>query len=166
MEALREVVSRAAVAISADYRGLNVKEMTALRRRLRAAGAEVHVVKNTLLRIAAERAGRPDLASIAQGPTAIAFGFDDPVAVAKALTEHIRTQRLTVSVTAGYVDGQVIGPAQVSELATLPNRDTLLAQLMGTLNGPLASFAALIGAPLQQLYGLVDARATQLEGAA
>src|SRR6186713_1258273 len=95
LKEVQDDMSRASIAISADYRGLTVAQITDLRRALRPAGAEVKVVKNTLAVMAAKAAGRENMAEIVQGPTALAFGFDDPIAPVKALTEHLRARRLT-----------------------------------------------------------------------
>lgn len=163
---LEDRVGRATVAISTGYRGLKVSEMTTLRRRLREAGVEVHVVKNTLLRIASERAGKPDLTSIVSGPTALVFGFADPAAAAKAVTEYVRTSRSALTIQGAWLEGQTFSAAQVGDLASLPSRETLIAQFAGTMQSPLATFAGLLTGVLREFAGLVDARAQQMEGAA
>ena len=166
IDELEDRVSRASVAISAGYRGLKVAEMTTLRRRMRDAGTEVHVVKNTLLRIAAERAGKPELFQIATGPTAIIFGFDDPTAAAKAVTDYVRTARNALTIQGVYMDGQVFAGDQVGEIASLPSRDTLIAQFVGGMQSPIATFAGLLTSVVREFAGLVDARVQQLEGTA
>ena len=90
---IQDRMSRASIAISADYRGLTVAQITELRRALRPTGAEVKVVKNTLASMAAKAAGRENMAEILQGPTALAIGYDDPIAPVKAFTEHLRARR-------------------------------------------------------------------------
>src|SRR5262249_22319719 len=166
VEELQDLVSRSVVAISTSYRGLSVAEMTALRRRMREAGVDVRVVKNTLLRLAAERAGKPAIVELAQGPTAMIFGYEDVAAPAKAVTEYIRASRSALTITAAYLDGEVMGAAQVSELASLPNRETLLAQFVGGMQSPIQTFAGLLQGVVREFAGLIDARAQQLEGAA
>ncbi len=164
VEQLRDRVQRATIAISADYRGLSVAQMQALRRKLREAGVELRVVKNTLLRRAAEDAGRPDLLHIVEGPTALAFGFgDDLVAPARVLTEHIRQSRIAMTVRGGLAEGRVLSAADVSDLATSPSREELLARIAGGLQSPLVNLMGLLSATLREFAGLVDARATQLE---
>jgi len=166
VEELRDLLSRATISISTNYRGLSVAEMTALRRRMRDAGVDVRVVKNTLFRLAAERAGEPKVAEIAQGPSAIVFGFGDVAAPARSVQEYIRTARNALTVTAAYIDGQLLGPAALGDIANLPSKEQLLTDFMGGLRSPIASFAGLMSGTIQKFAGLVDARIQQLEGAA
>lgn len=161
---LQDMVDRSVVAISTNYRGLSVSEMTTLRRRMREAGVEVRVVKNNLLRIAAERAGKADLINIVEGPTAIVFGYDDIAAPAKAVTEYVRTSRSTLTITGAFLDGQVMKPAEVADLASLPSRESLIAQFVGGMQSPIATFSGLITSVVREFAGLIDARAQQLEG--
>ncbi|MCS7294468.1 MAG: 50S ribosomal protein L10, partial [Dehalococcoidia bacterium] len=98
---IRDQMTRAEVAIAADYRGLTVAQLTKLRRALRPASAELHVMKNTLAAIAADQAGRPEFKQLLQGPTAIVFGFGDPVAPVKALLDALRAERLQVPILGG-----------------------------------------------------------------
>ena len=163
---LQEMVGRSVVAISTSYRGLSVAEMTALRRRMREAGVDVRVVKNTLLRLAAERAGKPELIKIIDGPTAVIFGYDDIAAPARAVTEYVRTARTALTITGAFLDGEVMAPAAVTELANLPNRETLIAQFVGGMQSPIATFSGLISSVVREFAGLIDARAQQLEGSA
>lgn len=165
IDELQDMIGRSLVAISASYRGLSVAEMTALRRRLRETGVDVRVVKNTLVRIAAERAGKPDLVKIVEGPTAIIFGYDDIGGPAKAITEYVRTARNSLTITGAYLDGSVLAAAEVGDLASMPNRETMIAMFAGGLQSPIQTFAGLITATVRDFAGLVDARATQLEAA-
>jgi large subunit ribosomal protein L10 len=163
---LREItdtMGRATVAVSADYRGLTVAQITELRRALRPSNCEVKVVKNTLASMAADSAGRPEMKEILTGPTAIAFGFDDPVAPIKALTEHLRARRLNVTINGGWMDGQVFDRAGVESIATLPPKGEIVADIAGKLQSPLYNFAGLITSTIRNFAGLVDSRANQLE---
>jgi large subunit ribosomal protein L10 len=164
VEELRDMISRAVVSISTEYRGLSVAEMIALRRRMREAGVEVRVVKNTLFKLAAEQAGQPQVAEIANGPTAVVFGYGDISSPAKALQEYMRTARNALTVQAAYVEGRVMPASALADLANLPSRDQLIAGFMGGLRGPIATFAGLMSATIQQFAGLIDSRANQLEG--
>lgn len=165
VEELREKVSRATISISTAYAGLSVADMTALRRRMRDAGVEVRVVKNTLLRRAAEAAGQPRMADIAMGPTAIVFGYGDVAAAAKAVQDYIRTSRSTLSVQAAYLDGQVIGGAALGDIANLPSREQLLVNFLGGIRSPIATFAGLMSGTIQKFASLVDARIQQMDAA-
>lgn len=161
---LEDMVNRAVVAISTSYRGLSVSEMTTMRRRMREVGVDVRVVKNTLLRIASQRAGKPDLFQIVDGPTAMIFGYDDIAKPAKAVTEYIRTARNAMTITGAYLDGQVMKAAAVADLASLPSREALLAGFVGGLQTPIATFAGLLSGVVREFAGLINARAEQLEG--
>ena len=163
---LQEMVGRSVVAISTSYRGLSVAEMTALRRRMREAGVDLRVVKNTLLRIAAERAGKPDLVRIVEGPTAVIFGYDDVAVPAKSVTEYMRTARNALTITGAFLDGEVMAPAAVADLASLPSRESLIAQFVGGMQSPIATFSGLISSVVREFAGLIDARAQQLEESA
>ena len=163
---LEDRVGRATVTISTSYRGLKVTEMTTLRRRMREAGVEVQVVKNTLLRIASERAGKPEVTNIVSGPTALIFGFGDPAAAAKAVTDYVRTARNALAIQGAYLDGQTFAADQVTDLASLPSRETLIAQFVGGMQSPIATFAGLLTSVVREFAGLIDARAQQMEEAA
>ncbi|MPZ49217.1 MAG: 50S ribosomal protein L10 [Dehalococcoidia bacterium] len=163
---LSEVLSRSSVVIGAEYRGLRVAETTALRRQLRDAGIEMHVIKNTLFRRAAEAAGKPDLVALASGPTALVIGFGDPIAPIKTIVEYQRGARNTFAARNAYIEGQIVPASGLSDLATLPPREVMIAQFAGALASPITTFVYLLDATLQEFSGLIDARAGQLEGAA
>lgn len=160
---VKDRMARASIAISADYRGLTVAQLTELRRVLRPANVEVKVVKNTLAAMAAEQAGRPEMSKLLDGPTAIAFGFGDPIAPVKLLTEHLRAKRLAVTIHGGWLEGQVLNRAGVESLATLPSREQLIADVVGKLQSPLYNLAGLLQASMRNFAGLIEARANQLE---
>ena len=163
---LAEMLNRSSVVIGADYRGLKVSEATALRRQLRDAGLEMHVIKNTLFRRAAEAAGKQDMIDLAQGPTALVVGYGDPIAPIKTLVEYQRTARNTFAARVAYFDGELVPGARLSELATLPPRETMIAEFAGALQSPIASLVGLLSATLQEFSGLLSAREEQLAGAA
>ena len=163
---LTELLQRSSVVIGAEYRGLRVAETTALRRQLRDAGIEMHVIKNTLFRLAAEAAGKPDMVALAEGSTALVIGFDDPIAPVKTIVEYQRTARNTFAARSAYVEGQVIPASRLSDLASLPSKEVLISQVVGALQSPISTFVYLLDATMQEFVGLLDARAGQLEGAA
>ncbi|HEX6031710.1 MAG TPA: 50S ribosomal protein L10 [Tepidiformaceae bacterium] len=160
---IKDRMERASIAISADYRGLSVAQITELRRALRPADVEVKVVKNTLASMAAEQAGRPEMAQLLQGPTALAIGFGDPIAPVKALTEHLRAKRLQITIHGGWLEGKVLSQREVESLATMPSREQLIADVVGKLQSPLYNLAGLLQASMRNFAGLVEARANQLE---
>ncbi len=150
--------------IVADYRGLTMKEIDALRGELLKHGARFGVVKNTLTRIAAEAAGADALLALLEGPTAIAFleSEGDPVAVAKALNDAARTTRI-LTIRGGVLEGRAISDEDVRNLATLPPLDVLRGQVLGAVTAPLMTIFGLFAAPLRNLVGIIDARIEQLE---
>jgi large subunit ribosomal protein L10 len=160
---IKDRMARASIAISADYRGLSVAQITELRRALRPADVEVKVVKNTLAIMAAEEAGRPEMKDLLQGPTALALGFGDPVAPVKALTEHLRARRLQITIHGGWLEGRILNRAEVESIATLPSKEQLIADVVGKLQSPLYNLAGLLQASMRNFAGLVEARANQLE---
>lgn len=162
---LAELLARSPVVIATHYRGLTVGQMVGLRGRLRPLGVEYHVVKNSLARLAGEEAGRPELASLLSGPTAIAFGAGDPVALAKALQDYVRTSRTPLTLGGALLDGKRLTAGEVATLATLPPREVLLSQLLGGLQGPLYGLVYVLNASLRNLMGVLQARMRQLEGA-
>lgn len=163
IQELEDMVRRSLVAVSTGYRGLSVSEMNTLRRRMREANVDVRVVKNTLLRIAAERAGKPALTDIIDGPTAVMFGYDDIGGPVKAITDYVRTARNTLTIQAAYLDGEVIPANRVADLATMPSRPEMIAQFAGSMQQPITTFAGLITGVVREFAGLVDARARQME---
>jgi len=163
---LKELVARASIVIGAEYRGLTVKEVTALRRTLRDAGVEVRVVKNRLFQLAATQAGVPAAGDVAEGPTMIVFGYGDIVAPSKAIADYARTARNAFAPKKVYIEGSVVAGSIVTELASLPTREQLIGQLAGALISPLQTFVNQINDSMQSFARLVDARAKQLEEAA
>lgn len=163
VESLKNCIERATIAMAAEYRGLSMTEMATLRRTARDADVEVRVVKNRLFLRAAEAAGKPELAQLVDGPTAILFGYDDIALASKAVTEYQRTARNTFVVRIGVMDGQVLSLAQLQDLANLPTRPALLAQLAGLLQAPVTRLAGLLNGSMQNLAGLLDSRARQLD---
>ena len=150
--------------IVADYRGLTMPEIDGLRGELLKHGARFSVVKNTLTRRAAEAAGADAVLTMLEGPTAIAFleSEGDPVAVAKALSDAVRTTKILV-IRGGVLDGKTITADDVDNLAKLPPLDQLRGQVLGAITSPLTTIIGLFSAPLQNLIGLIDARIEQLQ---
>ena len=154
VELLAEKLKRAKVAVLTDYRGLKVHQIQDLRGKLRGGDVEYRVVKNTLARRASEAAGYPTLQDAIKGPVAIAFGYDDLGVPSRLISEFVRATRLKVEVVGGLVEGRVFSSDQIKQLADLPSRETLIAQLLGIMQ-----------TPLQQLMGVLNAYKTKLEAA-
>jgi large subunit ribosomal protein L10 len=164
IDELTEKLRNSDTMIVADYRGLTMPQIDALRGKLLESGARFSVVKNTLTRRAAEAAGADALLALLEGPSAIAFveTDGDAVAVAKALADSARDTKI-LEIRGGVMQGRVISGSDVEELAKLPPLDVLRGQVIGAILAPLNAIAGLVNAPLQNLYGLIDARIEQLQ---
>ena len=147
---LKEEFSAAKTTIVADYRGLTVSDIQAVRRALRGEGITYRVVKNRLAKIAADEVGNTELTQMLEGPTALAMGAGDEVALARTFLEAIRPFK-TVDVRGAVLNGKRVDSASVTRLSTLPPREVMLAQLAGGMASPLASMASLLAAPLRNL---------------
>ena len=161
---LTEKLRTAETLFVADYRGLTMPQIDSLRGKLIENGARLSVVKNTLTRRAAQAAGADALLALLEGPSAIAFieADGDMVAVAKALADSARETKV-LEIRGGVMQGREISASDVEELAKLPPLDVLRGQVLGAIIAPLSAIAALVNAPLQNLYGLIDARIEQLQ---
>lgn len=164
--ALATRLKRTTTLYVTDFTGLDVAKMTQLRRRLRQAGTDFVVVKNTLARRALGDAQVPGLEDHLAGPTGLVLAGADPVAAAKVLADFAREFEKP-AIKVGLVDGKAVTPAQVKRLASLPPRLELLGQLGGTLQAPMASFAGALNGVLMNVVGALEAlRAKRAEGAA
>lgn len=137
-----EALNAAATGVLMDYRGLTVEEDTKLRNDLRAAGVKYFVVKNTLLRLAANQVGLEELDSLLHGPTALALS-EDPVAPAKILFNFAKDNE-KVEIKSGFMDGKVLSMDELTRLAKTPSKETLIAKIMGSLNAPISNLARLL----------------------
>ncbi len=162
---IAEMLSRSSVVISADYRGVNVASVTQLRRQLKEAGLEMRVVKNTLFLRAVDAVGKPELAELAEGPTALVIGFDDPLAPVKTVVEYQRTARNSFAARRAYFEGQIIPAGQLTALASLPPKEVMIAQFAGALQSPITNFVSLLQVTVQEFSGLIDSRAGQMDSA-
>lgn len=146
--------------ILADYRGLTVKDMKALRTALRDSGAVATVYKNSLAQIAIRELELPNMDEFLAGPTVFVFTPEDPVAVAKALTGFAKEHKV-FSFKGGFIDGQVISADSVKAIAALPSREELIAKLMGSMLNPVRGFMAMCNAPAGALARAMQAVADQ-----
>lgn len=166
VEELTDKLTRSTGSFMLDYRGLSVSELTDLRRKLDDTNVELLVVKNTLLRIAADRAEK-DFGDMLSGPSAIAILFGDPVAPAKVFSDYLKDHR-EVALKGGVLKGRYMTPAQIEAVSKIPPKEVLLAQmlagfqspisgLVGTFNGMLSSFVFTLQAVADQKGGGGDA---------
>lgn len=155
-------ISRSTIAIATDFSGLNVNQLTELRRRLREKGVEYRVVKNRIAAIAAEQAGVSPFKDILEGTTGVAFGYDDVAVVAKALDDFVKQTRAELKIRNGVMDGQPLTVAQVSALAALPPKDQLVARLLGQMNAPITGLVMVLNGSIRGLAMVLQRRAEQL----
>jgi len=162
---IEERLQRAVITIGLDYRGLTVPQMRDLRVALRAIEPtiEMRVVKNTLVKRAAENAGHADIAQLTKEATALVFGYEEQINPPKALTKFIRDSRLEIPIHGGYMDGALITPAEIADLATIPSRLELMAKIAGGLNNPITGIAAALQAVFRDTAAIIEARAAQLD---
>src|SRR5687767_15209576 len=159
---LREKMVGAKALYYTDFTGLNVKRMTELRRRLRKAGVEYVVIKNTLALRAVNESGLAG--TRLRGPTGLVISRD-PVSGAKVLSDFAKENDQKPGIKGGLLDGKQIGVDQVKQLASLPSREQMLAQLAGGLQSPLAGFVGALNGLLYMFAGALDALKSQREGA-
>lgn len=162
---LTEELSGSTTLIVSEYRGLKVSELAEIRRSLRKQHVSYHVVKNRLMRIAANAAGNEALSPLLTGPSAIAFGSGDEASIAKAVLDATRPFKL-VKVKGAVLRGRSIDADGVTRLASLPPRDVLLAQLAGAIAAPLSSMAGLLEASVRDMAGDIQALADKRSTAA
>ena len=139
-----------------DFTGIAVKPMTEFRTKLRGAGVQYQVVKNTLAVRALEAADVGGLDDQFTGPTGIVFAGDDPITAAKLIAEFQKEHEV-LAVKAALVEGRMVGPNEVTRLATLPSREELLGQVGGAFQAPLQGFVGALSGLLQQFVGAVEA---------
>ena len=144
---LTEKLTDAASIVIVDYKGITVADDTKLRKELREAGVDYFVVKNTMLRFAAENLGLTELdASILSGTTAVAVSKTDVVSPAKILAKQAAAPESTFSIKAGYIEGKFADLEEIKAIAKLPSREVLIAQVLGGLNAPIAGLAIALNA--------------------
>lgn len=161
-----EILKAAQTGVLVDYRGLTVDEDTDLRNKLRAANVKYFVMKNTLLRLAADETGLNALDETLHGPTAIAVSSEDAVAPAKVLADFAKGNE-KLEIKGGFMDGAVMTLDEIKKLAATPNMETLIAKIMGSLNAPASNLVRLLAAIVDEGVEPAELAAKkQAEGAA
>ena len=164
VESLQDVFSRCSIGIITDYRGLSTTELSVLRKKLREAGVEYRVVKNSLAQIALREAGNEAMADLFIGPVAVALGYGEVPDTAKAVTEYITANKSTLEVKSGFYGDTVLSKKDVESLAKLPPREILLAQVVGGIQSPITGLVNVLAGPIRNVMGVLQARISQLEG--
>jgi large subunit ribosomal protein L10 len=166
---LKDQLTSAKGVVLTGYKGLTVAQDTALRREFREAGVTYHVVKNTMLRLAAQEAGIEGLADHLEGTTAFAFSAEDAVAPAKVIGGFIKKNKLdesgVLTIKVGMVEGQVIDAKEVNALATLPSREELIAKMLGSMNAPISNTVNVLQGVIRNAVYVLDAVRAQKESA-
>ena len=156
VKALNEEIASSLAGVVVAYNGISVADDTKLRKELREAGVHYMVVKNTMLRRAAEKVGLNGLDSVLEGATALAVSPTDHVAAAKILCEYAEKSK-NFEIKAGFVEGKAIDAKEVQELAKMPPKEVLVAKVLGGLNAPISGFANLLSANLRGLVVALNA---------
>lgn len=165
IELLAERLGRAQMTILTEYRGLTMVQMEGFRAKLREVDGEFRVTKNTLLRIAAERAGIEGFGPFLEGPTAVLFAYSDVAGVAKAASDFVKSSRI-MTIKAGTMEGQLLDLDAVEAISNLPSREELQGKLVGMLASPMARVVGVLGGPARSVAYLLNARQEALGGSA
>lgn len=162
---LRDKFQRSKGVVFAQYRGMNVNDLYEMRKSLREAKVDYKVAKKTLVRIAAKEQGYEIPNEVMEGPVGVAFGFDDEIIAAQKMHEFAKKFE-NLKLMGGLMDGRVIDAAMVKQLASIPSREVLLAQLMGVMQGPISGFARVLNGVVAGFVRVVDGyREKKAEGA-
>lgn len=145
VDEIRSLFEQSKSSVLIDYRGLTVEEDTALRSQMRKEGVTYKVLKNTMIKRAADQLNLTEILPFLEGPTAIAFGMTDAITPAKLISECIKkTKKMEFKI--GYVEGKCMNAAQLEAVAQLPSKEVLLAKMLGSLNAPITNFVYAINA--------------------
>ncbi|MCD6289738.1 MAG: 50S ribosomal protein L10 [Anaerolineae bacterium] len=158
-------IGRAEMIIITDYRGLTVKQMQELRRSLSPHDAQLQVTKNSLFRRALQEAGKPVPEDMLAGTTAVGYCFSDFGPAAKAIKDFADSSDI-LQIRGGLLGDQILSADEVKQLAGLPPRDVLLAQVLAGMQGPISGLVNVLGGVLRGFVNVLDARRRQLEEAA
>jgi large subunit ribosomal protein L10 len=162
---LTDKMERSQLAVVADYRGFTVAELTALRAKLRENGAEIIVAKNTLLRLAARNTGRESMEPFLEGPTAIAFGYDNIGKVAKVLLDASKATPKALTLKGGMLGTVALKADGIDAVTKLPTREQALAQVLGGITAPVSGVVGVINAAISNVAYVIQARIDQLQPA-
>lgn len=154
---LADKLSRSTIVVATSYQGLLAKEIAELRRTLAGAGVDYRVVKNSLVSFAARRASREQLMSIIDGPTALAFGYDEAIETAKAFNQYIKSKESPVEIKGALLEERVLSGSEVIALADLPSKAALISQLVAQLDAPIRGLHNVLSSPLQGLGSVLQA---------
>ena len=155
---LTDSLSRSVLIIATNYQGSSARQTAEFRSSLAKAGIEYHVVKNTLVRLAAENAGKPQLMSLIEGPVALAFGYNDPVNTAKIFNQYVKSMGLPLQIRGGLLGERILLPEEVVNLSNLPSKEVLISKLIGQLLIPISSLHNVLSFPLRGLLNVIQSK--------
>ena len=157
VEELSERIGKATAVVFVDYKGITVAQDTELRNRFREAGVEYSVVKNTLTRLAANKAGFSEFDEVLNGTTSMATTMDDPIAPARIVSEFVKKNKNILKIKGGIVEGKVQTVDALNAFGELPSKNALVAQVLGTFLAPISSLAFVLDQIRQQKGGSASA---------
>ena len=157
VEEFKERLEGVKTVLVTEYRGLTVQQLSDLRKQLRGVSAQYKVIKNRLAKLAMTDPGLSQLGPHLKGPTGMVISKEDPVVVAKALHMFARTNQ-ALAIKAGFVEGQVLPASELKALSELPSKDTVRAQIIGAIQGPLAQLVGLLEAAPRELAFVLSER--------
>ena len=152
IDEIRGKLEKAQSLIIVDARGLTVEQDTALRRKLREAGVDYKVYKNSMVTFAIKNTGYEGISEFLAGPSTFAFSYEDPMAAARVISKEVKAIQ-ALEFKAGVIDGVVYDTDGIQVIASIPSRDELLAKLLGSFKSPMASFARVINAVAEKQGG-------------
>ncbi len=164
IESIKDRAARASIAVVTDFKGLTVEEVTLLRVKLREQGVDYQVVKNTLARIALTDSPHDTIKDRFKEQCAVAFGYEDPVAAAKALVDYAKTNK-KFAIRFASLQGKVIDEEGIKALSTLPSKPQLLAQVLGTMNAVPTNFVSVLANVMRGMLNVLTAQKDKKEAA-
>lgn len=156
IEEIKEKIEKSQSVVLVDYRGLDVEQITELRGKYRDAGVDYKVYKNTMMRFAFKDLGLEDFNEYLKGPSAVAFGYDDPVQAAKITSDFIEDNE-DLEIKAGIVNGSVVGIDAINNLAKLPSKEVLIGQVLRGFNSPIQGLTNVLQGTIRSLAIVLNA---------
>jgi len=153
---MSEIFSNSSLIIAAEYRGIDVTQMTALRQQLRSKGARFKVIKNTFARIAADESGKSSLKDVMNGPIGFVVSDSDPAEAAKALVKYASENDLPINILGGMLDADLLDQSKIKNLATLPSKEELLSKMMGSMKSPVSGIVMVMNGPIRSLVNVLQ----------
>ena len=159
---LTELFSNSDLIVATKYAGLNVAQMNALRVTIKESGGDFRIAKNTLARIAADEAGKSNLKEVIEGPIGFLTSQGDPATAAKSIVTYATDNRIEIDMLGGVLGATALSAERVDELAKLPSREQLVAQVLAQMNAPVAGLVNVLAGNIRGLVTVLQRRAEQL----